>query len=302
MLNSFKRIVKTGFKSFSRNIGLSVATIFIMVMVTSLITMLFLINPVSKILIDNIEKKVDISVYFKDDAIDSDIMRIKSEISRAHEVKEVEYISKEEALRVFIDRHKDDPILIESLTEIEYNPFLASLSIKTWELSQYKQIASLLEDSSFQGLIDNVDYYQRRTVIEKVFSLTDGINKVGLFFSIILGIIAVLISFNSIRIAIHNSSQEISTMKLVGAPNSFIRGPFLIQGIIVGFIAALITLLITFGLSYGFNEKIKTIAPDINMFSIFMSNFFLLFLIQLATGIGLGIISSYIAIRKYLKI
>lgn len=302
MLNSFKRIVRTGFKSFSRNMGLSIATIFIMIMVISLITILFIINPISRILIESIEKRVDISVYFKEDVADNDITRIKSEIARAYEVKEVSYISKEEALEIFVDRHKDDPILIESLTEIGYNPFLASLSIRTWEPSQYEQITNLLEASSFQSLIDNVDYYQRRPVIEKVFSLTSGINRIVFFFSIILAIIAVLISFNSIRIAIHNSSQEISTMKLVGASNSFVRGPFLIQGIIVGFIAALMTLLITFGLSYGFNERIRIITPDINVFSIFVSNFFLLFLIQLATGIGLGVISSYLAIRKYLKV
>ena len=91
-------------------------------------------------------------------------------------------------------------------------------------------------------------------------------------------------------------------MRLVGASNWFIRGPFLIQGAIVGFIAIIIALLITFGLCYGFDAKVKVITPEVSTFGLFLSNFWTLFLIQLATGVGLGIVSSMIAIRKYLKI
>jgi len=273
-----------------------------MVIVISLATLLFLLSPVSKILIADIEEKVDISVYFKEDVSSEYILEVESEISKIPEVKDVEYISKDQALEKFIERHKDDPVLMESLTELGSNPFLASLNVRAWDPSQYEQVVNLLEASSFRNLIDKVDYHERKPVIEKVFSTVSGLNRIGVFFSIVFAVIAVLIAFSTIRIAIYNSGEEISIMRLVGASNWFVRGPFLIQGIIIGFIAVLITLLITFGLCYGFDARIKTIAPDISIYSIFVSNFFLLFLIQLATGIGLGIISSYIAVRKYLKI
>jgi len=298
----FKRVIKTGWKGFKRNIGLSLATILIMVIVISLATLLFLLNPVSKILIADIEEKVDISVYFKEDISSEYILEVESEISKIPEVKDVEYISKNQALEKFIEKHKDDPVLMESLTELGSNPFLASLNVRAWKPSQYEQVVNLLETSSFNNLIDKVDYYQRKPVIERVFSTVSGLNKIGIFFSIVFAAIAVLIAFNTIRIAIYNSGEEISIMRLIGASNWFVRGPFLIQGIVIGFIAVLITLLITLGLCYGFDARIKTIAPDISMYNIFISNFFFLFLIQLATGIGLGIISSYIAVRKYLKI
>ena len=151
-------------------------------------------------------------------------------------------------------------------------------------------------------IIDKVDYHQRKSVIEKLFALTDGINNIGLFFSIFFGIIAILVAFNTVRIAIYSSKEEISVMRLVGASNSFIRGPFIVQGAIIGFIAAIITFFITLGLSYGFDARVQIIAPGISILSIFLNNIFLLLLIQLATGVGLGIISSCIAIRKYLKI
>lgn len=302
MLTSFKRIVKIGWKEFSRNIGLSIATLLIMVMVISLITMLFLLNPVSDKIISDIQEKVNVSVYFEEFTTKDEVRAVRSEISRISEVKEAIFISKDEALEIFIDRHRDDPLLMESLTELGYNPFLDSINIKTWDPSQYEQVASLLETGEFKDIINKVDYHEREAVIDSVFTLSRGINSIGLFFSILFGIIAILIAFNTVRIAIDNSKEEISVMRLVGASNSFIRGPFLIQGVIIGFIAAIITFFITFGLSYGFDAKIQAFAPEISIFGIFLSNLFLLLLIQLATGIGLGIISSYIAIRKYLKI
>lgn len=281
---------------------MSMATILIMVVVISLATLLFLLNPASKILISGLQEKVDISVYFGEDVLPEDIWEVESEISRIPEVKGVEYVSREQALEKFIERHRDDPVLMESLTEVGYNPFLASLNIKAWQVSQYEQVTNFLETGPFRNLIDKVDYYQRKPVIEKVFSITSGINKVGIFFSIIFGAIAILVAFNTIRIAIYNSSEEISIMRLVGASNWFVRGPFLIQGAIVGFIATLITLIITFGICYGLDSKIRVIAPEISIFSLFLSNFWTLILIQLATGIGLGVLSSFVAIRKYLRI
>ena len=302
MLTSFGRIIKIGWKEFSRNIGISIATIFIMVMVISLITMLFLLNPVSDALISSVEDKVDISVYIREYVRIEEIMEFKSEIARIPEVENVDYVSKEEALETFIETHKDDPVLIESLTEVGYNPFLSSLNVRAWQASQYEQVTNFLEAGTFQSLIDKVDYHQRKSVIDRVFALTNGINKTGIFFSIIFGVIAVLIVFNAVRIAIHSSREEISVMRLVGASNWFVRGPFLIQGIIVGFISALITLLITFIFAYFLEPRVRSLAPEISIWGIFLSNLVVLFLIQLATGIGLGIISSYTAVRKYLKI
>lgn len=300
---SFKRILKIGWKEFSRNMALTVATIFIMTMVIILVSALYFLSPVSQKIISDIEDKVDISVYFNEEAEEKDIIDAQLEISKLSEVKKAEYISKDEALRQFIENHKDEPELIESLTELGYNPFLPCLNIKTVEplQFQYEEVANFLENSSYGGLIEKVDYYQRKSVIEKALTLTEGIRKTGFFLSIIFGLIAVLIVFNSIKIAIYNSREEISVMKLVGASNSFVRGPFIIQAIITGFISAVLSLIIIFILIYFFDAKIKSIVPNISMFNIFLNNLAYLFLIQLATGVGLSIISSCLAIKKYLK-
>ncbi len=302
MMTSLKRVIKSGLKGFLRNTGLTVATLFIMLMVIFLISSLYLFNQAADILISSIQDKVDISVYFKDTTSSQDIIEFKSELDNMEEVKNVEYVTKEDALASFTERHKDDPVLMESLAELGANPFLASLNIRASQASQYEQINSFLEDSSLASSIEKIDYYRRKPVIDKLFSLTSSLNKGGLVFSLVLGVIAVLVAFNTIRIAIYNSKEEISVMRLVGASNWFIRGPFVIQGIISGLAAVVIALILSLVLSYFLDSTIREIAPDISIFRLFVGNFWVLLLIQLLVGIGLGALSSLIAVRKYLKI
>jgi len=301
MFTLLKRIIRSGWLNFSRNSGLSLATIFIMVMTISLVTSLFLFRDITQFLISGLEEKVDISVYFKEATPEEDILRFGEEINKIPEVKNVEYVSREAALESFTQRYKDNQVIMESLAEVE-NPLLASLNIKAREASQYMTVANFLETSSYKNLIDKVDYYQRKPVIERIFSITSAINKTGIGLSLILAIVAILVAFNTIRLAIYNSKEEISFMRLVGASDWFIRGPFLVQGAISGFAAAIITLLIFTGALFFLGPKLEILFLGLNIFNSFTGNLGILFLIQIFTGVGLGVVSSIIAIRKYLKI
>ena len=302
MLTSLKRIIKNGCKDFSRNLSLSLATIFIMVIVISFPTALFILNPASKILISNIEKKVDISVYFNEDAKKEDILSAKEAIAKLPEVKEVVYLSKEETMEKFVERHKNDPVLMESLAELGENPFLASVNIKAKDLSQYEQITKFLENAPFAKIIKKVDYYERKPIIERIFSVISKINKIGIILAVTAGIIAFLVAFSTIKTSIYSARKEIEIMRLVGASNWFIRGPFFVQGVIVGVISALITFSLTFAFCFLLNSKIQSLFFGVDIFRIFLENMGVLFLTQLGVGIGLGVISSMIAIRKYLKV
>ena len=211
----------------------------------------------------------------------------------------MEYVSNEEAKKRLLEKY---PELTESLRETQGMLNLASLNIKAGQADQYTAIANFLENAPFKNLIQKTDYYQRKPVIEKIFSITFAINRTGIVLSLILAIIAFLVAFNQVRLAISNSKEEIFIQRLVGASNWFIRGPFLIQGVISGFFAALITLLIFIPLVYFLSPKMEVFFPGLNLFGYFISNFFLILLIQILTGIGVGVISSIIAIRKYLKV
>lgn len=291
-----------GWISFSRDGHLAAATIFVMVMTIFSISSLFLFKDVSQFLISNIKEKVDISVFFISETSEEDILKAKEAIAKLSQVKEVEYVSKEGALEYFIERHEDDPALMESLEEVGVNPFLASLKIKSFEANQYQAVAGFLESSNFGSLIEKVDYYERKPVIERIFALTSNFTKTGIVLSLILALLVILVAFNTIRVAIYNAREEIKVQRLVGASNWFIRGPFLVQGAISGLFAVLISIFTLAIFCWVLGSSAEVLFPGLNLFSFFIGNFWAIFLVQLFVGLGLGTVSSYIAVRRYLEV
>jgi cell division transport system permease protein len=111
-----------------------------------------------------------------------------------------------------------------------------------------------------------------------------------------------LVVFNTIRLGIENSKEEISTMKIVGASNWFVRGPFIIQGVIYGIVAFFICILISGVCAYFISPKISVVLPGFNIFSYFLTNWWIFVLIQLGFGMGVGAISAFLVVKKYLDI
>lgn len=302
MFTALKRIFRSGWQSFSRDGEIALASIFILFLAISLVTSLFLFKDMSQFLISSIQEKIDISVYFKEEIAEKEILDIKKEIAKFPEVKEIEYISQGQALESFVERHEEEPVLIESVEEVGRNPFLASLNIKAWEPNQYGAVSNFLEKADFKSLIEKVDYHERKSVIERISSLSSVATRTGIFISIVLIIVAVLVAFNTIRLSIYNSKEEIKIQRLVGASSWSIRGPFLVQGAISGILATLICFSIFSLACWLLSPKIEVIFPGFSLFELFVGNFQVLLLIQSVVGIGLGMTSSTIAIRKYLKV
>jgi cell division transport system permease protein len=302
MLTSLKRIVHSSLLNFWRQGGLSFATCFILVMAISLLASLFFFKNLTDYAISSIEDKVDISVYFKNDSSEDDILRVKDEIAQISEVKSVDYISKEEALENFTEKHKDDSVLMDSLTEVGENPLLASLSIKAWQLDQYDKVSEFLSGLQEDSLVEKVDYYQRKPIIERLAVLTANIKILGIIASIFLSLVAILVTFNTIRLTILNQKEEISIQRLVGASNWFIRGPFLAQGTMCGILSALISFSLFALLAWLITPKISFMFSDLNIFRIFLSNIWIIFAIEIVSGVVLGTVSSMLAIRRYLRV
>jgi len=302
MLLALKRIFKSGFQNFKRQANLSFATCLILVMAVCLISFVFLSHKILNFTINEIKNKADVSVYFQQNCEEQEIFDLKEKLDEFEAIDEVEYVSKEQALEDFVERHKNEQDIIGSLQELGSNPFLASLNIRAGDASSYEEVSQFLEGNEFDNLVEKVDYYKRKPVIENVFKLTGFLDKIGVIVSLILVLVAFLIVYNTIRLTVYSRKKEIGIARLIGASNWLVRGPFLVQGGICGGLSFVLSFIIV-GLSFYFlNSNISTFFTGFEIFSFFRNNFGMLFLIQMFCSFALGIIPSFIAIRKYLEI
>ena len=306
-ITKIKRVFRSGLTSFWRNGFVSLSSMVVMFIALFIITSLIFMSAVMKFSLQEIKNKVDINVYFTTDAKEADILSLKKSIETIGEVASVDYTSKDDALANFKERHKDDSLTLEALKELGDNPLSASLSIKAKEPSQYEGIAKFLggEDPSSPSnnpIIEKVNYYQNKVVIDKLTKITDAVNTVGFWLAIIFLVISIIITFNTIRLAIFISKEEISVMRLVGASGRYVKGPFVVAGVLYGIVSATLVIIIFFGLTYWLGSLSNRFFVGLDLFDFYLKNFAQIFLIVFGSGIALGAISSYLAVRKYLKV
>ncbi|MDZ7611487.1 MAG: permease-like cell division protein FtsX [Candidatus Moranbacteria bacterium] len=310
MFLKLARTFKTGFQNFYRNGLLSVLTISVIVIAIFIINIQAGVTYSENLLLENIKNRVSISVYFDPETPEGKIKSIRNEFQQFGEVESVEYVSKEQALKEFKAENEDSEILQQSIEELDENPFEASLGIKAYNPSDYQLIAEAIKQGQYSDTISSVNYDKYESVIDNLSSQIESNRKIGFILGGTLSLIAILITFNSIRITMYAYGKEIEIMKLVGASNNYIRMPFIWEGLFYGVISSLIAL----PLSYGYLKFVATneVSGSIMPFSsgiylneflngFFMENLVWIILAEIAAGILLGVVSSVIAIRKYLQ-
>ncbi len=302
---TLKRIIKAGFINFKRNGLISWAAVLVVTITLSVITSLILLQAVLHFSLDQIKNKVDVTIYFTTGASEDKIMALKSSLEKLSEVASISYTSDEEALKAFRERHKDDYPTIQALDEIKDNPLGAYLNVKAKEISQYETIANFLksDDTLVLGsasIIDKINYYQNKLVIDRLNNIISGAQKLGFLITLLLIFISIIITFNTIRLTIFISRDEIGVMRLVGASKMGVRGPFMVEGAIYSIVATIITLLIFWPVTAWLGRNMTSFL-GLNVYDYYVSNFFQIFAIILLSGILLGMISSFLAIRKYLN-
>ena len=302
MLKSeINRAIKRGGVNFWRNGWVSLATVLVMVLALFVLGALFFSNVLLTSALSRLEEKVDISVYFKTSAPEEDILALKSALGKLQEVKAVEYVSSDQALAAFQERHAENALITQALEELGENPLGASLNVKAKEPRQYEAISRFLEAESFENIVDKINYRQNQVVIEKLTGILKASRALGLGITLALSAIAILVAFNTIRLAIYTSKDEISIMRLVGASTARVRSPFLVEGVIHGAIASVLTMLAFWPLAAWLGPKADRFFGGPNLLNYYLSNFLAIFLMLLTAGVVLGVISSLIATRRYLK-
>jgi len=306
MFTGIKRILRSGFVGFWRNGYVSFAAIFVMTITLTVAAGIILVNELLTISLTQIKEKVDINVYMVTEAEEDAIYALKSSLEALPDVEEVIYTSRESALEEFRDRHKTDELTLQALEELGENPLGASLSVRAKETSQYEGIAAFLEtqrslEKPDQPLIDRVNFIQNKNAIDKLTSIIDATERSSFIAMIVLIVSSVLIAFNTIRLAIYTTLEEISVMRLVGASNMFIRGPFILQGMMYGLVSGVFALLITYPVVLYLGPVTDTFF-GFNIFAYFVSHFAYLFGVLIGSGMVIGTLSSILAIARYLRV
>jgi len=299
-----RRILKSGFVSFWRNGFVSLSSILIITLTLFSLGGIMFAGALLNSSLDQIKSKVDVNVYFVPDAQESDILALQKKLQALPEVANVDYVSSDQALQNFKDAHANDQITLQALDELGDNPLGAILNIKAKDPSQYEGIAKFLDaESGDPGtFIDKVNYYQNKTAIDTLTKMIDGGTKIALAITLALIVISILIVFNTIRLAIYIAREEISVMRLVGASNRFVRGPFVISGVMYGVFSALVTLILFYPATFWVSKITATFFSGFSIFGYYGMNFPAIAGIILGVGIILGAISSYLAVRKYLRV
>lgn len=304
---TLERIIKNGIVNFGRNIWLAIAAMAMMTITLTILLFAVVANSTFNHTISDITSHIDVSVYLKDNITDAQRTNLIKEVKAQDNVKSVTYVSKNEALKQYIQQNANNPDLLSAISQTD-NPLPASLTIKPIDPNQLQGLKDFLDKPDVQALQSDPTSYSgdRKAAIDKITSATHFFQQAGVVGIIVFIIISMLIIFNTIRMAIFNRRDELIIMRLLGASTAFIRGPFIVETMLYGAVAAVISLAVVWTLFRIASSTLQASSLgllDIGYSSRYFSNhLFSILTIQILVGILIGAASSGIATRRYLRL
>ena len=301
MFTIISRIFHFGFRNFWRNGWLTTVTVIIMTMALLVFVGLIMFGVVTNAAAASIQNKIDISVYFNTNTSEDQILNIQQSLESLPEVQSVDYVSQDQALAIFQQNHADNPSISQAISEANGNPLEASLNITAKSPDQYAAIATYLSSPDLSQYIDTVSYTQNQDIIDRLAKIVKDVEVGGVIIMIVFMFLAGFVVFNTIRLAIYSNREEIGVMRVVGASNSLVRGPYVVDGMLCGTIAAVFGFLITAPVLYFANPYLNVFIPDLNIFQYFYTHILSLFGYTLLFAVVIGGLSSFVAVKRYLR-
>jgi len=304
---TFVRMCRYGVNNFSRNAWLTIAATAVMTITLLIVFMSIATRTVLVDTVGSLRDKIDMSIYLKTGTTVDQAQPVMDELKQLSSVRSVSYETSEDARANFVQENKNDSAVLETINEAT-NKFPGTLRVVVQDINDTAQLSDFVDNNkTLKPLLDTNRKPsfagERRSSIQTIGNAVSFAQKVGVVASTIFVAISILIIFNTIRMAIFNRKEEIQMMKLIGADQSFIRGPFVVEAIVYGFIAAIIATAIGFALIYASKDTLLSyqinVQPTID-FVTFYAAFVLLGMILV--GAIIGIISSLLATRRYLRL
>ena len=301
-MSSLIYFFKQSLEGFTRNLSTTLGSIITIFLSLFIIGLFLMGGAVIQNVVESVENEVSITAYVADEASESDIAAAQDYIRGLDGVASVSFTTKDQALEKFREMSSNAAIV----DELGGNPLPASIDIELSDPQKVEEVAKQIESSDqFKKIADEDNpsdslKYGQRTV-ERLFSVTNYIRYIGIALIILLVFIALVFINNTIRLAIMARRKEIAIMRLVGASNGFIRGPFLMEGALHAIIGAALAIVSI--------ELIRNLAlPRLQASLAFLpidvapNTFLFIYLILLVAGLIIGLIGSMLAMRRYLKV
>ncbi len=306
-LTTIWRIFLSGTNNFVRNAWLSAAAMAVMIITLSIVLFSVIANATFSYTVQQIRDKIDISVYLKDDVTEARREDLIAQLKKIDNVRAITFITKDEALQNYKQINKDNIDLQLAISQTD-NPLPASLQIKLRDPDKIDPIKNFLEKDEIKALQSDKTSYSgdRKEAIDKIAKATTFIRKAGIVGVLVFAFISVLIIFNTIQMAIFNRRDELSIMRLLGASRWFIRGPFLVESLLIGVSSAVISIVICNAVFSVANSTLNASSfgiLDITYAnSYFANHFWTVVWSQLLVGVVIGVGSSYVATQRYLRL
>ncbi len=295
------RIIKFAVQNIWRNLGLSFMTVTILIVTLLSFNVFIAMSAMTRHAVETVKDKIDASVYFAPAAADAQVQEVQEFLRTFPEVKELTLKTRDEALAQFREKHKNNPDVMASLDELEGNPFGPTLVITTHEPGQYETVLKALTTPDLQKIIEGKTFDNNEGFIQRLQLITRRVEQFVLGITALFLLIAFLIIFNTIRVAIYTQREEISIKKLVGATNWFIRAPFLLDGVAYTLVSVGVAVALVFGILGFVDEYIQAVFnASFSLIAYFRANS-LIFVYEIAAVLFLTWLSSALAMRKYLR-
>jgi cell division transport system permease protein len=284
--------LKRAWQGFWRNSLMSLAATASMVLMLTLLSGMVILFLGLNATLDYVKGEVQVVAYLNDSATAQDVAQLTSQLQAMPQVSTVKYVSKDQALKNF---QVSEPGVADLVDSLPSNPLPASFEISLRDPSDYIDVATFLRG---QPAVDSVQDIAK--TVSQMTAVINVVSTVGIVVLVIVGLTVLFIIVNTIRLAVVARAEEIEIMRLVGASDAFIRWPFVFEGAFVGLLGAMITI--------GLLLLVQ--APVASL----LSSFFNVLPVQatamvgqnvallvLGTGVGIGVVGSYVSVRSYLK-
>ena len=303
-MTNFFRILTFAFRDFYRNFWLSFNTISIILLSILSVNFLIVVNIVVSEAVQSVENRVNVSIYFNEKASLEQVENLKTRLTNDVRLKSANVITPTEALERFRTRYANDPEIIAALDELSENPFSYSLVVQTNDLADYTNVTAILEDPVYTQLIeqqDLSDLESHERAIARVNDISKRAEQIGLTITLILVFNSVVVVINAIRLNIYSHREEISIMKLVGAKNWMVRGPFVVESMLYAFFGSLVAALVIYPMFQFIDPSIPALlGQPFSILAHYQENWATLVLWQIIGIFALNIFSSSLAMRRYL--